>query len=572
MVMVPLKLALARSRRFLVAAALLLGTATPSQAAPANDNIANALAIGPGTYTVDLTTATAAIGEPLGASAKSVWYTYTPTSDVTVKLDSTGTQMNRHFIRVYSSVTTSGNIGLAVLRADDSGSSRDPFNFSLKVKAGSKYYIYVGTTDSISSGESGTCSLSLSTKTFSYLGQLFTSNASTDGGISNDTFANSTQVTGATATIVDYVYNSSTQAFEPLKNLSNTVWYSYKATKDSIVKIDTTGSELPFLALSVFTGDTIDGLNFIEGRKIGSAVEPFSFSFRAKEGNTYRILAGYDDDAVFSYGVESLSSQIFLTLTTKPLTYTGTLIAPPTPEDETPLNDSYANALTLPVNKSLTVLGYPASATNEPGDKQFTNNNGNVGDPKHTLWYKFTPTANGFYRFDLDTTLLGFDFGTGGSIDTFKSATFTAFKVGSTWRAYFPVKRNVTYRLVVGSSEGRSNPPNYQFALAPVVNKDKPKAVITSPKNGQTIKKFYYFNINAAGSDADGVTAIELRIDGQSVGTYTKITKVNATTSRFAEQRYFTAAAKTGKHTIQVRARDSLGVWGPLSTVTVNVK
>jgi hypothetical protein len=133
-------------RRGLAVAALVLGAllapATASAAPPANDDFANATVVAslPFSNVVDVSEATTESGEPLSWSGQSrtIWYSFTPTSDVVVRADLNGSD----YVTAFMSVYRADSAGFGGLTKIAGGSYGPPFTFRLQ--AGTTYYIQEG--------------------------------------------------------------------------------------------------------------------------------------------------------------------------------------------------------------------------------------------------------------------------------------------------------------------------------------------------------------------------------------------------------------------------------------------
>ncbi len=511
-----------------------------SAAAPANDNFANSQTITAGLTTTNISEGTVEAGELDTTIGRTVWYNYTAPTDSIVTLDSTGTGFEQHFVSVYMGITINNLIYI------DSGYSGDysatPFSFSFKAKAGSTYKICAGLKRPSFSGTGREVKITILTTSFVHTGPLYSNQTPTDGNITNDLFENRTLLSGNALTAINYMNDSTSQAAEPDTNVGKTAWYTYTAASDLIVSIDTTGTEFQRHFVSVYMGTAINNLTEVTSGYSGNySATPFNFSFKAKAGTTYQICVG---STLTSLNTGATLLQ--LTLTTQNFTYLGTLFGPAVPTAPTPANDSFSTPQVLSGNV-LTVIGSTASATIEPGGEGF----------EKTLWYTWKTSSNKLVRVDFPAgSSGGFAVLTGDSIQTITEVEKTLDP--SRLSHSFNAVAGVTYRFVIGSTYAP-----FQFTLTatdPPAN-DAPFAKITSPKGGRTVsvKGFYitgYFN------DNNGIAAFQIKVNGKLVHNrpYPYAGKL------------FSGKVKKGVVTLQIRAKDTLGLWGIYQTVKVKAK
>jgi PKD domain len=125
-----------------LALGMLVVPATASAAPPANDDFANATVITslPFSNVVDISEATTESGEPLSwwGQSRTVWYSFTPTSDLVVRADLDGSD----FVTAFMSVYRADSAGFGGLTKIAGGSYGPPFTFQLQ--GGTTYYIQEG--------------------------------------------------------------------------------------------------------------------------------------------------------------------------------------------------------------------------------------------------------------------------------------------------------------------------------------------------------------------------------------------------------------------------------------------
>lgn len=511
-----------------------------SAQAPANDNFANSQTISTGLTITNITNATLEANEPYATQGRTVWYSYTATSDSIVRLDSTGTAFEYHFAKVYLGTEINSLISID---GGTSGGNTTPFNFSFKAKAGSTYKICAGLYNGSFYGSGREVKLTLSTTPFTHVGPLYSNENSADGYVTNDRFDSRTMLAGNTLTAINYIADASVEAGELDTSTGRTAWYSYTATVDSIISIDTTGTEFEYHFVSIYMGTSIHNLIEITGGYSSGSTTPFTTSFKAKAGTTYQICTGCTNSGLYGSG-----ALLQLALTSSSFSYLGKLYGPEVPTAPTPKNDSFYTPQVLSGNQ-FTVIGSAASATTEPGESGLSK----------TLWYSWTAASNKAVRVDFPAgTSGGFGAFTGTSpqtvVEVGKAADTTSLTYG------FNAVAGTTYKLLIGATAGA-----FQFTLTasdPPVNHG-PVSKITFPKNGQTVSK-NGFNFDGTFKDADGdrITAYQFRVNGKAV-----VTNLHP-----SNESVFSGKLKKGQLTLQMRSKDSLGKWGPYHTIKVKAK
>lgn len=156
---------MSRTRSLLVVLGVLASALyvipTSVAAPPPNDDFANATVITtlPFSGTVGITEATIESGEPIDYSyyqGRTVWYSFTPTADVVVKMDPAGS-FGETFMVVYRA-DAAGFAGLTRIASDNWSSARVQ---TLRLQAGKTYYVQGGDRYVIF-GYASTSSLSMS--------------------------------------------------------------------------------------------------------------------------------------------------------------------------------------------------------------------------------------------------------------------------------------------------------------------------------------------------------------------------------------------------------------------------
>ena len=318
---------------------------TPALAAPpANDNFANAEVIGslPFSATIDNTDATTEPGEPqaCGSSFGSVWYSFSPTENMALRIDTAGST-KRGIVNIYlASGPGVSNLTFVTCLPD----RLDPGPTNFLAEAGKSYYLQVESNP----GHAGILQISLE--------QIIPP--------ANDNFANAEAIASLPFNATVDNTNATTELGEPQCFISpfRTVWYSFSPTENMLVRLDMTGS-VGFGSVNVYvaSGTAISDLTLLA---CVNASNPLNFDLEA--GKTYYLQASGD-------GVAPGPLQINLT------------------QILSPDNDNFANAEAIAflpfdsmVDNTLTTL-----EADEPIPSC------GVGATERSVWYAFTPSTSG---------------------------------------------------------------------------------------------------------------------------------------------------------------------------------
>jgi hypothetical protein len=252
----------------LAAASVAAFSSAPANAAlPANDDFANAVTVSslPFTDTVDISQATSEPGEPSFCGAiETVWYSFTPSSDVVVRASPAGSNFFSPNITIFRA-DGPGLGGLTWLNCGQFGS-----DVVFQAHAGTTYYIQGGSVFF----NGGTLALTLTSVP-----------APTNNDFANAApinavpFSDSVDITGAT-----------TEPGEPINNcggqFTNTVWYSFTPSTSGTYSAG--ASSLINGGVNVYTGSTFANLNRIACGSSGTGIG----SFHADAGVTYYLQSG----------------------------------------------------------------------------------------------------------------------------------------------------------------------------------------------------------------------------------------------------------------------------------------
>jgi len=310
---------------------------------PANDNFTNAESITslPFNATVNITDATTESNEPQNCYSvpNTVWYSFTPTASALVKADMAGSSFSDTIFNIYQGVSPGIN-GLSFQQCAYYGNST-----TFSVQSGVTYYIQAG---SINNSE-GDLHLNL---------QEIPRPA-------NDDFSSAKAVGLLPFSASLDNTNATTEPGEPQACYysPNTVWYSFTATANALVKADMQGSSFGDTILNVYqaTGPGIYGLSYMQCAYFGN-----SATFNVQAGTTYYIQAG---------SIYGSSGNLQLNMQELPR----------------PANADFANAVAA--------TSLPFTATPD-----VTNGGVESNEPQYcyymsdTVWYSFTPTVKTLVR------------------------------------------------------------------------------------------------------------------------------------------------------------------------------
>jgi PKD repeat protein len=224
-----------------------------------NDSFADATVIGslPFSTTEDTTGATSDPSDPdpgpagCATSGGSVWFSFTPPSDMTLQPDARGDSL---------SVWTGGQGSLTMVTC----SGGDNPGISFPATAGTTYYIMVGA--------GGTLQFSLTQKL----------------PPGNDNFANATQVSALPYADTQDLSMATLEPGEPVPSCftpTQTDWYSFTAPATQSI---TAYAGEPGAGVAVYTGDSLAALS-----QAGCSPDPYQpLTFRVQSGVTYYLQVG----------------------------------------------------------------------------------------------------------------------------------------------------------------------------------------------------------------------------------------------------------------------------------------
>lgn len=350
-------------------------------AQPANDYFANATDLTPfdngngvGTYSDNNTGASLEPGEPIiltNTGGASVWYTWTAPTNGIITFSTSGASF-KTLLAIY----TGSSISNLTLIGADNGSHAGNSMVSFIAVSGATFDITVDGDN----GASGAFVLNWT-------------NASPTLKPANDNLANAITNTGSSGTVFGDNLFATLEPKEPPIFRSNvggaSIWYSWTASSDGVVTIDTSGSTFDtVLGVYVSTSQTnLTMTNLLEvaedddfNGKLTSLV-----SFPVTAGTTYKIdIDGYNGPNGTITNVPE--GYVVLNWNLAPL----------------PPNDYFANALSLGTQLSGSISGNNIGATAEPNEPL------HAGFPaSQTVWYSWTAPASG--DVEMDTIGSSFD-------------------------------------------------------------------------------------------------------------------------------------------------------------------
>jgi chitodextrinase len=245
-----------------------LSSPSNALAQPANDNFANSTVVSslPFADSQDLSTATTEPGEPLlCGTQQTVWYQFTPSSDVTVRATTVGS----NFATVLNIWRADGPgfPGLTLLTCSQFGNQT-----VFLAHAGQTYYIQAGNV----AGGFGTVQLQLQAVP----------------PPPNDNFADAIPVNSLPFADTQDVTGATLEPGEPTNNCAggfgDSVWYSFTPTTSGSYSASALADEFGTSGANVYTGSSVDSLTKVACSPGSGALAAWS----ATAGTTYYIQAG----------------------------------------------------------------------------------------------------------------------------------------------------------------------------------------------------------------------------------------------------------------------------------------
>jgi PKD repeat protein len=249
------------------ALAITLMAVPQALAQPVNDDFANAAVITslPFSDSVEISAATTEPGEPssCGPTNQTIWYSFTPSSDVAVRADTSGSDFTPNELGLYQQVGSGFSLALI-------GCVFDGNPIQVLIEAGNTYYFQVG---SFTGGASGNLRL----------------NVQAPPPPPNDNFADATTFTNVPFSDSFDMAGATNELGEPTPSCSGpaqgTVWYAFTPTASGSYfgGINTTNW---IAQVAVYTGSSLGTLSEVHCA-LGNPLV-----FLATAGTTYYIQIG----------------------------------------------------------------------------------------------------------------------------------------------------------------------------------------------------------------------------------------------------------------------------------------
>src|SRR5579862_3445611 len=401
-------------------------------AAPANDDFANAIALPAAGFKVSGTTVGASreLGEPdhaTGSGTASVWYSWTPTANVTAGFSLFGSNFDT-VIAVYTGTSVSA---LTLVASNDDTFGNTSY-VMFAATAGTKYFIAV---------------------------DGFGVNAGnyvlTFAPASNDNFANRTALSGTSFTVRDINNLCTKETGEPNHGGDAggaSLWYKWVAPSSGRYALSTLSNQTNFdTLLAVYTGTAVNALTLVAQNDDANGTTQSLVEFSATAGTEYEIAVDGKAGATGSFQLGLIPA---------------------------PANDNFVNAAPLS-GASASASGYILGASKETGEP---NHGGDAGG--HSVWYTWTAPASG--NVFISTTGSNFDtllgVYTGATVNALTLVAQNDDDTGvTTSLVTFAANAGTVYAIAVDGKGGvtgsfdltlASAPANDNFAAAIALNGD----------------------------------------------------------------------------------------------------
>lgn len=360
-------------------------------------------------------------------SERTTWYEWTAPANLLVTLRTEGTRFEPH-LRVFVGGSLAGLNRLI----DDDNSYDTRFDTStFPVVQGTTYLISVGSYATTNVNNS--IVLNLSSQPLANTGTLFGPAPSSSAAPANDNFLTAQVLTGEHLTAIGYNGDATREAGEGDHGY-RTLWYEWTSPADLVVTLRADGSSFDHI-LTVSTGDAIDKLNAVGYDDDSYAARADTIVFPAPQGTKFRFVIGAD-------AATHRNNYARITLTSTPLSLTGTLFAPAPSPVAAPVNDNFATAQSLQ-GTSLTAIGFNGGATRQIGE-------GSYGE--RTIWYSWTAPITGWVT--LTTAGTGFSNRAavyfGPQLETLNLVASEGYAQSNT--VSFAAAAGVTYYFVIGGN------------------------------------------------------------------------------------------------------------------------
>ena len=264
-------------------------TPMPTPIPPPNDDFADSelVAALPSTDHEDTTSATLEPGEPRPCAGinRTVWYSFTPSTGVTLVADTVGSNYDTAL-----AVYTGTSLGtLSTVACDDDGGPGLLSSVQFAATAGVTYYFQVGGFF----GSSGHLDFNLAPGAPIATPTVTPTLMSTPIPPPNDDFADSELVAALPSTDHEDTTSATLEPGEPrpCAGINRTVWYSFTPSTGVTLVADTVGSNYD-TALAVYTGTSLGTLSTVACDDDGGPGLLSSVQFAATAGVTYYFQVG----------------------------------------------------------------------------------------------------------------------------------------------------------------------------------------------------------------------------------------------------------------------------------------
>jgi hypothetical protein len=400
-------------RGALVASAFFVVHAAPAlAAAPPNDDFDNATVVSalPFTDTEDVSEATRALDDPSTSGWPNVWYRFTPATNTSLELDTTGSNTSTD-VCVYHG--TRGALGQVACSPDGFDS-----HFFAELQGGVTYYVMVEIT-SACCGQSLTLSLR-------------------DRTVANDDFDAAQQIDSLPYDDSRDVLRATNAPDDPwcLTSSTNTVWYRYTPSTDLAVAADTRGSDYD-TRLCVYQGSR-GALNEVASNDDANGTFFAALTVNLHAGTTYWFMVATNQPG---------ASNLHLSLQ-------ETIPLPPVGGDDF---DTATQIASTPYEDTRDVSRAQA-ADDDPVD---------CYGSAASVWYAFTPSESG----TLDISTAGSDYDTALGVYTGSRGALTPVACNDdadgalTSKVSFEATTGVTYYILAVAASG-SRPGTLQLSAS----------------------------------------------------------------------------------------------------------
>lgn len=302
--------------------------------------------------------ATTEAGEPqpsCGAAGKTVWFSYTPQANVTVKAETTGSNFDT-VLAAYRGTAINALTQVAC-NDDPPGTPSSPSSLEVALTGGQTYFFQAGGFNNAGTIASGNLTFKVT--------RVATAPA-------NDGFAGATLVSVLPFETAGPNADATVEAGEPTPSCAatgKTVWYRFVPAATMSVAAETTNSSLEFdTVLAVYRGTALNALTEVACNDDvpGHGGAPSKVHVTLTGGQTYYFQAGGFRDTAGKVAEGTLGFKLSVLAS----------------------SDSFAGAIAIG-GAPFSQTGTTSSATEEGGEPLTS-----CAPIGKTVWYRFTPSTN----------------------------------------------------------------------------------------------------------------------------------------------------------------------------------